>query len=273
MYQPGPAITPVPAKSPQDHLRGPRPTTATRFGFTLIELLVVVAIIAILASLLLPALSRAKAQANSVACRTNLRQLGIATRMYLDDFNAFPLFYDHAANNEARFWSSKISPYISSGWKDRVFHCPGNRQTNSGGFVVGSSIIHLRGSYDMNLRGSGAQIPLGIGDVGSGGPFGQRPVPESEVIAPSSLLAFGDTIMIDAYLIFSFFDLVNYLRPSVPNAIARRRAEQRHGGTYSVVFVDGHTESRKPALLFGERPDLLRQWNRDNEPHLELLRP
>lgn len=66
-------------------------------AFTLIEMLVVIAILAIVASLLLPALSRAKAQAHNAACVNNLRQLGVATRLYCND-------------NEERLPSAEILP-------------------------------------------------------------------------------------------------------------------------------------------------------------------
>ncbi|MDG1891351.1 MAG: type II secretion system protein, partial [Verrucomicrobiota bacterium] len=114
-------------------------------GFTLIELLVVIAIIAILAGMLLPALSKAKASANAVKCKNNLKQMGIATYLYVDDnedrlpfaWRGRPMV-DASINN----FQTLLVPYImrdkfiagtdteSSDFAKNIFICPTRMKEN-----------------------------------------------------------------------------------------------------------------------------------------------
>jgi prepilin-type N-terminal cleavage/methylation domain-containing protein len=97
-------------------------------AFTLIELLAVIAIIAILAALLLPALARAKAQANSTACKNHLHQMGLALKMYVDDSQGrYPYFGYYTNYYLVSYieWPDALIPYYSLSWGNRNFHCPG----------------------------------------------------------------------------------------------------------------------------------------------------
>ena len=97
-----------------------------RAGFTLIELLVVIAVVAILAALLLPALSRARIAADNTVCRNNLRQYALALGMYADDYGYYPPC-DFNETNPAPvaggsgpyiLWHVRLEPYTKTQWVD-----------------------------------------------------------------------------------------------------------------------------------------------------------
>jgi len=110
-----------------------------RKGFTLVELLVVIGIIALLIAILMPALSRAKEQANWIKCLSNMRQLGQAFTMYTNNNKGrFPLpavtgqkedwiFWEDmpvGANVNRRLSDSAIAPYLGASVSPEIFRCP-----------------------------------------------------------------------------------------------------------------------------------------------------
>ncbi|MBC8216924.1 MAG: type II secretion system protein [Planctomycetes bacterium] len=90
-------------------------------GFTLVELLVVVAIISALFGILLPALGRCRESAKQVTCLSNLKQIGLATELYVGEYGYYPRAW---ADSECR-WMDLVKPFVAK--KSRVYGCPSDR--------------------------------------------------------------------------------------------------------------------------------------------------
>jgi prepilin-type N-terminal cleavage/methylation domain-containing protein/prepilin-type processing-associated H-X9-DG protein len=101
-------------------------STRTHRGFTLIELLVVIAIIAILAAMLLPALSKAREKGQQVTCLSQLKQMGLGCHMYVQESDQwYPRYYTYHYSGGSRsalyWWYDLIMPYVEN---EEVFQCP-----------------------------------------------------------------------------------------------------------------------------------------------------
>jgi prepilin-type N-terminal cleavage/methylation domain-containing protein/prepilin-type processing-associated H-X9-DG protein len=94
-----------------------------RRGFTLIELLVVIAIIAILAAILFPVFAQAREKARQATCLSNLKQVGSALMMYVQDYDErYPIFsFANCYQGYDAIWTTEIMPYTKN---ERVFVCP-----------------------------------------------------------------------------------------------------------------------------------------------------
>ncbi len=173
---------------------GEKRLLASTEAFTLIELLVVIAIIAILAAMLLPSLRGGKAEAYSTVCKNHLRQMGIATRNYLDDYKCYP-------GSETE-WNANIQPYYHLSWTNASYHCPSYNGVLAWSMRE-SSVDGILGSYAMNIYG--ACDPNHTSD--SLGLYTDFAIPryETQIVAPAEMFD-----LMDSQTVIPSYNLVNF---------------------------------------------------------------
>lgn len=226
------------------------PFRKRRGGFTLIELLVVIAIIAILAALLLPALTRAKTKAEAINCVSNLKQLQIGWALYKDDFNEIMLPNAPASGlNLANTWCSGTSedwgiaiantntsyytgsimgPYMAN--QIKVYKCPGDKIPSANGNRIRT--------YSMNSQmGTPPEGASGHLDYSAGAYRTYYKATELDCPAPSDAFIFTEENMWtleDGY--FQVFSGTSATFPNLPGTY------HRWGGGLS--YADGHAAIR-----------------------------
>ena len=283
----------------QPHRKGTASKALALGAFTLIELLVVIAIIAILAGMLLPALSLAKSKAKEAACKGNNRQIIMGLVMHVHDFEYYPVYnVDPSVGIENAFWPETLSGYTGAIWTNKLYKCPDYKGMTLGGSDDGAPL----GSYGYNANGTkftpsdlglgGALTKVALSQELSDTHGGVLRVKESHIRAPADMIAIGD-----AHLVWSSPAIIkNLYDVSVPSAtysgmglidinsrdgVQRqswlpstdiiKATERRHKGRYNVGFCDGHVEGMHRARLFDRKDNTLRRWNNDNQPHADLL--
>ncbi len=232
-------------------------------GFTLIELLVVIAIIAIMAAILFPVFARARENARRTSCLSNVKQIGLGTMMYVQDYDETyvrnsqcmgALNPDTSCSTTQVYWDNLLEPYTKS---TQVFLCPSS-----------SSTAPRNGNYGVNPN-----IMVSYSAT--------QPVKMAAVVAAANtymILDYGTYRALMTYIdnptSNSYLPGVGEIKGLTPATCTATTAYQgdcmsgRHFNGVNVAFADGHAKWLKSQVLHREylktAPTQYGAWNPAN---------
>ena len=210
-----------------------------RTGFTLIELLVVVAIIAILAAMLLPALSQAREKARTATCMNNLKQLALGFAMYIEDYDGYLPWLFYNPNNNPTCWFGKICdelklsyPANATAYGPKILRCP------SSPLYKYPYLWYTSISYGYNYNYLDARYKDATYGWGGKGKYSRIP-------KPSQMICIADTKNFDNPMGGIQVGGVTFnWRACLPSDV--------HSGGCNILFCDWHVEwMKREAVLYG----------------------
>ncbi len=215
-----------------------------RTGFTLIELLVVIAIIAILAAILFPVFAQAREKARQATCQSNLKQIGLSTLMYAQDYDeTMPGSGSSATGGDL---TGLLGPYIKQSSGQGIWRCPSHAQFSADGSWTSS--------YGYNIQYLLAPGP----DYPHSGYNGF----DNTGVALSFMAHPADTLMfMDHTAPSGMTKLYTYIsRPGdTQDTKGFGRPDFRHTGQADVLFCEGHVKAVRPS--FGYPANETANWD------------
>ncbi len=210
-------------------------------GFTLVELLVVIAVIALLAAILFPVFASAREKARQASCASNMKQMGLAVTMYLQDFDeCIPLAATATASSFLN-WHHLVDPYVRN---KQVWVCPSSSLP----------VQNIYGDLDCQYGFNTLYLNRGI-DLNDVYSLNNAPgVSIAAVAEPTRTVMMADTRGIDGKLPDNHLSTY-ILPPSQPDADYWGRPDNRHMEGAELEFLDGHIKWYRPGGYYvGQTP-------------------